>query len=1168
MVFLFPDDDTLHFALAGGQVPPAISLAPARAGRDADGRPWVQPAGALPKALPTTLRRLGVQVTDGAPADGREVAHWLQALALRRDPTPPALNDQTPVLFELPDPAGLAALVGEMLRLGNDRQGFRVLERMSTGARAREESDGPSRSRAPALMHSATLLRVIGPPYYSLLRALDHLGPDAPRAYLERAPRVWVEVGYTHPLVEQLRAPDGQSVLLRPPQEWVYLDDAPFRDVYEVLEFTLPVEPMAWADAPPTEKLVVPLRLAPGAGTDPAELWVLRGESIEQLDSLVRDADDRLLARLSFAVGVVAGERVAVLRARPGKGGPPVLVLDALACRPFLRLPNLFLPVGRLLRPPLRRDAVRQLLADDPDRVTWLVPQGDGTFVPQSLPDAAFRPLADWVEYVIDRDADALAAWVKATRFDFGRFVSKEELIVASPAAPRERRPREERPAPAAEPASKPRSTAATRVRPKAPAAPAADVFTARPASTPNELQKQLKAAEERFLTVEGPLDDPERLALWPELGRLNAALNHPADAALCWASALWEPSEPPEAWAWGWVASERALPRPALTAADLDRLLGPAQPAAADLRPLAAALVWAARQKPVPAALRERLPAVQRYLERHDSLLPVRMVWLAWHGLAQLAGSDVLALARVRDRLLERLLAEGLGAERDLPGFLRFAGQREGDRLRTVREQAVRFRLTAQEWARQTIEPKGVRDQTPAYIDLMFAFGLARLGEATACRDLLHQAATALEQSGDQAHAFLLEAFRYRIEQVLAGKPHAGPLPTEQIEFLNRWRQERATRPIDNSDPGSGGCYSADRMREQSRILDPHERYDPYRYTHLMHGTEMTKELAGLPDITDRGQLTARIRQLLGRTAGSPAAKGGWPSTFRVSLLSYALPLAHRLGEPFTIELLDLVLPALNPASPLAASDPQLLDDQAKLLERALFFAAHFDRPDLVRAFVDRLLRLMETHPGSAVLEVAGPLVGQTLRSLRKLGLRDEAERLLAQITQVLFHGRSIAQLKAEEGKQWLHTLNMLLQVATGWMYYEGLDRAAPILNEARATIVRDGESYLAKESIRYVDLIRAYIAALGHLPIHEAIGRVEELLNSSPLSKLPNTQTSASHYSRFHLNIVEAIVFALVNEDFALGPVARRWLDDDEYLVRRRIHRDVRAALANAGM
>src|SRR5207248_34779 len=107
------------------------------------------------------------------------------------------------------------------------------------------------------------------------------------------------------------------------------------------------------------------------------ELWVLAGDPVERLRALAEQFDDRLLARLLFAVGEAGGRRVAVLRARPGSGsvqrvaGPPVLVLDALHCRSYLRLPNLFLPVGLRLRPQLRRDAVRELFAADPNTLAW-----------------------------------------------------------------------------------------------------------------------------------------------------------------------------------------------------------------------------------------------------------------------------------------------------------------------------------------------------------------------------------------------------------------------------------------------------------------------------------------------------------------------------------------------------------------------------------------------------------------------------------------------------------------------------------------------------------------------------------------------------------------------------------------------------------------------------
>jgi hypothetical protein len=524
-----------------------------------------------------------------------------------------------------------------------------------------------------------------------------------------------------------------------------------------------------------------------------------------------------------------------------------------------------------------------------------------------------------------------------------------------------------------------------------------------------------------------------------------------------------------------------------------------------------------------------------------------------------------VLALARVRDRLLERLLAEGLGAERDLPGFLRFAGQGEGDRLRTVRERAEQLRQAIQSWFEREAESKGVLDQTPAYIDLLFAFGMARLGETTAARTLLRQATPPLADSRDASHQALLDGYRYRIEQVFAGKPHAGPLPAGQIQHIEELRQRRETTPVDNKAPDSRGVHVVERLREQSHVLDPDEHFDPYqRYG----GSDLVKDVVPLQGLTDRPQLETRIRQLLNRpTPGSSQAEA------RVIILSHTLSLAARVGERLTVELLHQVLPALDGlsspwgASPPAHRHPPMVERQAELLDRAVFFATHFDRPDLVLQYVDRARRLVESCPAPTVLECAGVLVGQPLRSLRKLGQRDLAERLLQNVADAVYRGRTIAQLKADESRNWLQTLRLLLRIATGRLSFEGLDRAIPILNEARGTILsgKDGSS---KEYVRYVELIRSYVAALGQLPIHDAIYRMDELFSSGQMGVLPNTQTTLTHYSRFHLNIAEAVVLALANDDFALGPTARRWLDDDEYLVRRRVHRDVRAALAGAGM
>src|SRR5262245_25615187 len=412
MIFQFPDSDTLRLALTSGLIPPAVSLAPAVGGVDDGGRPWVEPSAKPTRGMLAALAKLGVGTAKTFASPGEELATWLQALPIQKDAEPPPLGGQTPVIFELADPQQLPVVVGEMMRLANDRQSFRWLKDDETAS-------GP------------ILLRVIGPPYYTLLRALDreHGAKGLPvRAYVERAPRVWVEVGYTHPLIAKIEPQEDQMLILRSPRDWVFVEDRPFRDIYEILDFKLPQTKLDWVGAELKKRLTVPLRLIEGDRHDP-ELWVLRQNAIDQLDALVRDAKESLVQRLLFAVGKRGDQLTIVLRVRPSKQSPPQLVLDAAPYTRLLKLDNLFVPVGTKIHPLLRRDAVRKLLAEDPARINWLQPDPEkpGGFTPECLGEDAFHPLQDWVEYVLDRDREVLAAWAQEFRFDFDPFVCPEE---------------------------------------------------------------------------------------------------------------------------------------------------------------------------------------------------------------------------------------------------------------------------------------------------------------------------------------------------------------------------------------------------------------------------------------------------------------------------------------------------------------------------------------------------------------------------------------------------------------------------------------------------------------------------------------------------------------------------------------------------------------------
>jgi hypothetical protein len=1134
MILYFSNLETLRLALTSAAIPEATSRARARAGFDGQGAAWVEVSPPLSLTAQADLRRLGVKIEESSPVPlDFQACCWPQLLPVVPSPAARSSMEKTPVLFEIADNQ-MADLVNEVLRLGNDRQAFRRL------------TDGEA---------SRVLLRVIGPPYYSLLRALDGVDRElSPRAYLERNPRVWVEIGFTHPLVELLQAPPGKLLFLRPPRQWTFIDEGPFRDIYEVLEFTLPAEPVRWQAAELPGRLTVPLRLSRGGSAEPAELWVLSEKGQDQLDTLVRNADNELVARLAFAVGTAEGRTRVVLRVRPSRLPPPVLVVEGVAFRPYLRLPNLFLPCDTRLHPPLRRDVVSRLLASDPQQITWLYPHADGRFTSEGLPDEAFRPLADWVDYVLDQDHQALEAWVQAARFDFEPFICRDDQPAPATKAP-ERGPR--RPPQSKDPKDSPTEAPAP--------APAVEVVEQPEPTEPEEdpliepsakdkagpLLRRLRELEERFVQLQAPLDAPPRRELWRQMAQLNTALGRAGDATLCWANAFWEEENPPPTWWEAWARAETtkaAHARP--TAARLDRLLANPTPTGAELRALAAGLAWAAFGPRAAPELVARLGPIQQLLEKHESFLPVRVAWLAWGALVRLAGGDVLGLARARDRLLEQLYQYGLNADLDLASFLRFSGMKAVDRFRAVRDHILRLREVIHRWL---AEAKYLRPETRDYADLMFAFGLARLGQAKECQTLLGPAQEALGTL-DEVHDWLQRAFTYRIGQALEGKVHSGRLPDELLAELEQMDQKK-TDPHEQK-RAKEMRYKIDRLRQKSLILEPQEKLEPYRRWHGHFQDALSQELGTLCDINDRAELSSRFRELLKRKRGGRGAEA-----VEARIVGTGLELAHRLGEEFAGDMLGRVGHVLD-----KLTDPL---ERARLLEKGLFLAAHYDQPAHVQAFVACFHQLLAAQRPDT-LHRFEPVLDQCFRGLRKLGLRDEIGKLLDRLVEAILQAQKVTDVQLIKlqnipagmaTENWNNTLILLLQTAGGWFYMGQEDRARHILDEVREVLFK-GDLIESHQTT----LACAYVRTLGQAPTELAIGRLEQLFRR--MDRIRDMYTTNTHYSLARLCLVEAVVLALVSDDFTLDPASRRWLEDDEFLVRRRIHRDVRAGVSLAGL
>jgi hypothetical protein len=557
---------------------------------------------------------------------------------------------------------------------------------------------------------------------------------------------------------------------------------------------------------------------------------------------------------------------------------------------------------------------------------------------------------------------------------------------------------------------------------------------------------------------------------------------------------------------------------------------------------------------------LRQALPQMQSYLQLHEHLLPIRAAWLAWLSWCRAAGGDALTLARARDRLLTRLLERGLNPEVDLPSFLRFAGREDGDRLRAVRGWIEEIRQVVRHWyLRQSRIPEKL-NPTAAYIDLLFAIGFARLGESSAARALVKSAEsvlTSITGGTADAHDFLLQAFVWRVEEVLSGRVN-NSWPPEMLDYLAQMRKERESTPhhYENNDHRLVP-YAIDRLREQLQLLEPQENFDPYRHQIKRHVNELVESAARLADEHNVQSLLVQMNELIRKASVKP--------DILIKVLSELIPLSGRIGAEQAGKLLDRVVPTFTSAQ--KAVDDYSLESRIRLLERSLFYAGHYDRSELVPELVDLLIRILEKEDVRHILEKFSRALSQTLRNLRKFGFRDQTLVLLDRIYTAVLRNRTFDGMTAGPVNSWAKPLVPLLNVAAGWICLDQQSKAEPILSAAERLLDATGRADSDfVTATTYVPALYSTIIAYGYLPTQIARERITNLFEKMRLQPLPNTYSIQGFYSWLHLNVAEAVVLALASHEVALGSAARHWLDEDEYLIRQRVHRDVRAAVGKA--
>jgi hypothetical protein len=458
----------------------------------------------------------------------------------------------------------------------------------------------------------------------------------------------------------------------------------------------------------------------------------------------------------------------------------------------------------------------------------------------------------------------------------------------------------------------------------------------------------------------------------------------------------------------------------------------------------------------------------------------------------------------------------------------------------------------------------------TQAYVDLMFAWGHARLGDEATARRLVAEAEERLRPTGNRAHTWLLDAFTYRIEQAIANRPHEGALPPGLIESL---------KSIDDDRRGPSRRYVVDRMRQASRILEPDAEIDPY-LPWKRYGTRLQRQIAEVFESTStdgsRGRLMTvlrevesstdildRCRYFRGMSQCDPDVARRIGGELIPVWRQYAVRLLRErwTDHPDAGQLFAKHMPPPGPgasvweqdlylkaaANPGACVESLIHSAAAELLIAAVILAARIRRQDLLAAcYQDGLGLILEGCPVRPT-----DLILALTRGLIRLGMKPEARELSDR-----FAGEQRAAYERSGNPDHLVAC---LGLAALDFWLGRADRAGPVLHLACRDLPRLPHPAVISR------VVSEYLRAASQTRWFDSRDYVWAILPELP--RVASSYTTAPWYSLPHLQIVEQSVQTIATDDFSPSAHVLCTFSAPEIASRREALVEVRGKLMEWG-
>lgn len=1060
----------------------------------------------MPEQLEKDLVKLGlVKTLSTSRSKKTAIRHWLELV------NPVKLNnyqhDYKLVIFRFNDSNLMLAFVHELLRLGCDRLEF-LQYQLSEQVKI-------------------NLIKVVSPPYYSLLKGLDQVSGItvyAPVKY-HRQELVWLQCGYSHALISHCKLNCQQLILIDSCGRWNYFNKQQWQSLYQLSEVKLSNCEAQVFNAKPAEKIPIQLRLWHQARQKQTTLWLINQQAENKLTALVRQLSQQQLTDILFAVGTVNEQLIVLLKTKLPYDRLDHLEIAGIGFASFAGIENLFLPDQTVLRPQLRAEKLQQLFAADPDKLTLIYPPDYSNNNPCLLqvPIDAFYVLENWVDYLLNCHQAELQIWRNSCCFEFTAVQtiamewSEEQLnnkvIVA------------EKPAQLPENSIDKSFQLAVNIK---------DVqndacinknceqktwqlelddnqqIIIRTAIT--DLQQNIIRLQQQYLALSVPAQHRQRRLYWQQLAVAYTKAGNESDAAQCFSRLIWqaETDEQKKKLGLQWYKAEQCLAKNA--ASVMDKILylddqKTIQSSVVQVRLLIAGLIAGVLNHSEQQLVRNGLNACM-------NLLDVRSVWLAEVSLSKLVGDDLLRLFSVRDELFARL-TNGLSLYPDAPSFIKFTN---ADSMLAVMqiEQAFEQLLNYYDSIerKQSDFEQDVRS-TNAYVYLVFAWGFCKLQRPARAKQL-QCAAKAMVDCTDPVHHCLFSLFQRRIDQALQGKPCATPLGLDLQLMIERLDTNMR--------------YKVDRLRQALFVLEDYASVEPFcDYVQATSFAETIPiDFSTLYTSNERQYLVKVLERLI-RQANVLASD----DPLRYKIISKVLNEMPRLGRGHSQQLLDKILMASQNIDAI---------NKSLVLAKCLFMASSHAHNLLLKQIISELQLLLQQLSQIEIATVMPILSYFFIHVQQQTEVKPEIN-----ISKKLF--TSLAK-------------NKLVFIEAGLYLHSCMDDNENI--QSLDILFTKAEQHLLSKKLtveQRLSLTQAMVTACRCLDSKSTWLKLNLL--AQQLTIISDSYSSNSHYCLSVVRFIEILVRGLLNDNLFAGKAIRQWLAHDELLVRERIQSDLESLL-----